>query len=137
MKNRSIIIVAFIVSAFILGCAKSSYIGKTYTPTSNVDLYMDAKSITRQYEIMGQISIDGESLVSTDKLQEKMIEEARAKGADAVLVEGLDEVYTGSSTSTSGSNSTDKKGNQHFHASSYTSQSKHRILKAKLLKYTE
>jgi hypothetical protein len=66
-----------------------------------------------------------------------MLEEAKARGADAVLIEGYEEIYTGSSTSTNASTSTDKKGNQHFHCNSYTSQSKRKILKAKFLKYTD
>lgn len=137
MKTRSAIIVMLVISAFLSGCAKTSYVGKTYSPTLSVDLFMDESGLTRPYEVMGQISIDGETLVSADKMQEKMMEEAKARGADAVLIEGYEEIYTGSSTSTNASTSTDKKGNQHFHGNSYTSQTKHKILKAKFLKYTD
>jgi hypothetical protein len=137
MKIRSAIILILVISAFISGCAKTSYLGKTYSPTVNVDLFLDESGLTRPYEVMGQISIDGESLVSTDKLQEKMLEEAKARGADAVLIEGYEEIYTDSSTSTNASTSTDKQGNQHFHGNSYTSQTKRKILKAKFLKYTD
>jgi hypothetical protein len=137
MKKSSTIIFILVFAALISGCAKSSYVGKSYAPTVNVDLFMDENGLTRPYEVMGQVSIDGESLVSTDKLQEKMMEEAKARGADAVLIEGYEEIYTGSSTSTNASSSTDKKGNQQYHGNSYTSQTKRKILKAKLLKYTD
>jgi len=137
MKIRSAIILILVISALISGCAKTSYLGKTYSPTVNVDLFMEESGLTRPYEVMGQISFAGESLVSTDKLQEKMLEEAKARGADAVLIEGYEEIYTDSSTSANASTSTDKQGNQHFHGNSYTSQSKRKILKAKFLKYTD
>jgi hypothetical protein len=137
MKIRSALILILVVSAFMSGCAKTSYVGKTYAPTDNVDLFLDETSVTRPYEVMGQVSIDGESLVSTDKLQQKMLEEAKARGANAVLIEDYKEIYTDSSTSTNASTSTDKKGNQHYHGNSYTSQSKRKILKAQFLKYTD
>jgi hypothetical protein len=137
MKTRSVYFFVLLIAIVFFGCAKSNYIGKTYAPTSNVDLYMDVTGINRQYEVMGNISLDGDNLVSSDKLQARMMEEAKKKGADAVLVEVFDEVYTSSTTRTDGTSSTDKKGNQHYHGTSTTSQSKHKILKAKFLKYTD
>lgn len=137
MKKSNAIIFILAITALLSGCANSSYVGKSYAPTLKVDLFMDESSITRPHEVMGQVSIDGESMVSTDKLQEKMLEEAKARGADAVLIEGYEEIYSGSSTSSNASTSTDKGGNQHIHGNSYTSQTKRKTLKAKLFKYTD
>lgn len=131
-----IVVFIFISSAILLvGCAKSNYIGKTYPPTTNVELFMDENAITREYELMGHIVLDGDVYVSSDKLQSKMIEEAKERGADAILIEGLDEVYTGSVTSTSGSTKPDGKGGNHYYGSTRTTESKHMVLKAKFLKY--
>ena len=137
MKARVLVFIVISNMIILFSCAKSNYIGKTYPPTTNVELFMDEKEITREFELMGHIVLDGDAFVSTDKLQAKMIEEAKKRGADAVLIEVLDEVYTGSITTTSGSSKPDGKGGSRYYGSTRTTESKHLVLKAKFLKFSE
>ncbi|HEV7331207.1 MAG TPA: hypothetical protein VGN63_09220 [Flavisolibacter sp.] len=62
-----------------------SYLGNTYQPTKDVDVYVDESAISKEYTIMGKGYV--ESLIGTisEKIQKKAINKAKQKGADAVL----------------------------------------------------
>jgi hypothetical protein len=54
MKN---IYPVFILSLFICSCSavSFSYVGSSYTPTKNVDVYVDEAAIKRAYTIIGKV----------------------------------------------------------------------------------
>ncbi len=82
-----------------LGCAHLDYVGKSYPPTQNVDVVFREQDLHHEYTVIGQLVATGDELVSASKLQQKIIERAKQAGADAVIIEGLDRIVTGSSTS--------------------------------------
>lgn len=88
----------------IIGCApKAEYLGKTYSPTTNVDFFMTAGEIKKNYEVMGEMTVKGMlGSRNAEDMQAKLIEEAKLKGADAILVEEFQEVVTGTTSSTTG-----------------------------------
>ncbi len=65
-----------------------NYLGNSYTPTRNPDLYVTEKSIDRPYKIVGKgyprFRLFGHS---PEKIQRKALEKAKKKGADAVLIQ--------------------------------------------------
>jgi hypothetical protein len=69
-----------------------NYLGSSYTPSRNVDVYVDASAIKKAYTVIGKGFMEygymswsayGKSRI--EKMQKKAVEKARAKGADAVL----------------------------------------------------
>jgi hypothetical protein len=77
-------------SFLFASCAvRINYLGSTSAPTDNVDVYVDASAIKKPYTIIGKgypnYTGYGRMMTSTDKLQQKVVEVARKKGADAVL----------------------------------------------------
>lgn len=129
---------AFIVSSVIFlmtSCIQANYIGRNYPPTTNVDLFFAENEVSKPHETMGLVTVKGGNFISTEKLQQKMIDVAKAKGADAVLIESMDEVTIG--TSSSGSNNmTTNRNNTYSSNSFYTRDDKQTVLKVKFLKYT-
>jgi hypothetical protein len=81
--------VCILVTLLVIGCASVDYVGKSFDPTTSVDTYFSEKDIEKDYTVIGHAIGMGEFGASTDKIQEKLIEEARRKGADAVLITGL------------------------------------------------
>ncbi len=73
----------------IFGCAHINYVGKSYDPTDQVEVYYSEQDISREYTVMGHAVGGGQLLVSTGKIQNKLIEKAKSKGADAVLITGI------------------------------------------------
>jgi len=72
-----------------IGCASVNYVGKSFDPTMKVAVYFDKKEIKREYTVIGQAIGSGTFGASNEKIQKKLIEEAKKNGADAILITGL------------------------------------------------
>jgi len=82
-------LIAFISVTFVAaGCASVNYVGKSLEPTNTVEVYFDKAEISREYTVIGQ-AIGSGVWRSYDTIQKKMIEQAKLKGADAILITGI------------------------------------------------
>ena len=95
-----------------LGCATLDYVGESYPRTENVATFYSEDNVDRPYSVMGELTATAEQFVSTHKIQDQIVEKARTKGADAVVILGLEHIKSGESsnyteTTTEGKN---KKG---------------------------
>ncbi len=80
--------VFMLVTLLAFGCATVNYVGESFDPTTNVDVYYSEDEIKNEYTIIGH-AIGSTSFVSNDKIVAKLIEEAKSKGADAILITGV------------------------------------------------
>jgi hypothetical protein len=62
-----------------------NYLGNSYTPTKDVDVYVDASAIKRAYSVIGKSYVDIREYISLEKVQRATIKTAKQKGADAIL----------------------------------------------------
>lgn len=108
-KIFAIILLTILFSA----CSPTvQYVGKTYTPTTNVDIFLDTHDIKRDYEVIGKTDgISGVFGSTFDEIQSKIIDEAKKRGADAVIIYNMEQRIIGT-TSTS-STSWDNKVSNH------------------------
>ncbi len=126
------------IALTLTGCTSVSldYVGKTYPPTTNVDIFMDPADIDRDYEVMGSAIAKDVGFANFQKLQQKAMEDAMMHGADAILIESMDEVVTGSTSSTTGSvNKSDDKKDTNYRENTNNYQRTQEVLTVKLLKY--
>ena len=79
-----------ILFSFLASCTHINYIGKTYNPTENIDVYFSPTETEKEYEIMGHAISAGQIFVSVDDLRQKLLEEARVNGADAIIITAID-----------------------------------------------
>ena len=77
-----------LVGLLAIGCAEVDYVGESFKPTTNIDLYFSKEDIEKEYTVMGHAVGDGTS--DSNEIQKALIEEAKEKGADAVLITGID-----------------------------------------------
>jgi hypothetical protein len=83
--------VAVIVLTFwVFGCVHVNYVGKSFEPSNNVDVFYSEKEIAKEYMVIGHAISAGQIFVSVDKLQRNVIKKAKTKGADAVLITNID-----------------------------------------------
>jgi hypothetical protein len=82
----------------IAGCTKIDYIGEEYAPTTQVDMYFSEADVTQDFHVMGHLVATAGDIVSAEKMQKKIMEKAREKGADAVIILGLERYTSGQST---------------------------------------
>jgi len=97
----------------VAGCVSVDYVGKSYPPTANVDVYLSAADVKRKYTTIGQARAQVEAIPFSNpsqQLQEKLVVEARSRGADGVILGGLDRRQVLGSTHTVGQATTKKKG---------------------------
>lgn len=136
MKN-SLLLVGLALA--LAGCAHLDYVGETYAPTTAVQVYYTEANVPRAYQVMGEVLATANLFVSSRKIQEQMIEKARAKGADAVVLLGMEHYKTGESTNYSESTtaSQDKKGRTHVSTSgsSNTNVEEAKKIRALFIKY--
>lgn len=118
------------------GCVSTDYIGKTYAPTSQVDLYFDDADVEKPYEAMGEVRVEADKnfFVKSKKMQEKLLKLAREKGADGVIVAPMAIRSTGSTETTTGAITPDKKGAQTNSTTTTTAQEV-KELRGLLIKY--
>ena len=74
------------LACFISGCATVDYVGESYQPTSQVDVFFAEHDVPREYKVIGQVLASGDQFVSAGALNTKLMARAREKGADAVII---------------------------------------------------
>jgi len=146
MKTLAVILVGLLCA----GCAYTEYSGTNYQPTTRVEIYFSADKITKKYTVMGEAKTEGGQDMSFQQIEQKLVKDAMAKGADAILLEGLDDVTIGVENSPTGKEGetpvyvvnkdgtiTNVGGTAHYNLIDTSSTLTDKILKAQLLKYTE
>jgi hypothetical protein len=79
-----------------VGCApRIDYVGRSLPPTRNVDLFLDPAEVTRPYELIGKASGQAGDMTRFAEIQERILREARKRGADAVVLTGWDREVVG------------------------------------------
>ena len=95
----------FILVTFLLfGCAGVNYIGRSFDPTTNIDMYFSEDEIMQEYTVIGHAigySYSTRDSKDSDRIQAKLIETAKLKGADAIMIIGIskDNFFGGISSS--------------------------------------
>ncbi len=80
--------VACLAFVQLTGCARVYYVGDEFAPTETVDFYYGEDAIDKPYDLIGH-GLGSGFFVRTRKIKSKLIEEAKSRGADAVLLQGL------------------------------------------------
>lgn len=133
MKKSTLIPLFGILSIVILSaCSSPSYLGKSYAPTQNVDVYLNAADIKKLHTTMGTSSYD-QNFNSLDAMQQKLIEMGKAKGADGVIMDLTEEVAVTQQSGTGTINT--KKKNNTVSTSSTTTNIKKKKITATFIKY--
>jgi hypothetical protein len=81
---------------------KFIYYGREYTPTQNVDIFFREVDVAEPNEIMGKVTLEMSAKKSSDKIQRKLMNRAKSKGADAIIFDNISLTTTGSTSGTAG-----------------------------------
>jgi hypothetical protein len=134
---------ALVALASLAGCATVDYVGTSYPPTAHVDVFMSESDVPRPYQVIGEARAQVEALPLTSpgqRLQEKIVAEAKARGADGVILGGLSSREVASTTQTVGQGTSKRKSGDKRKATwvetSQTNVDEVTELRAKLIRYT-
>ena len=86
---RCVTIFFLFFSAIAFNCATVNYVGRTYPPKNKIDIYYSKDDIKRDHEIIGHAVGSGGFLVSDHEIKTKLIKEAQIRGADGILITGI------------------------------------------------
>ncbi len=118
----------------VVSCAHVDYIGQSYPPTNHVDVFFKEGDVPHEYSVMGKVVATANDLVSAEKLQAKIVRKAQERGADAVVLTGLERYKSGQSTDYS--ESTEDRGRRtRTHGHSTTSDQEKKEIHALFIKY--
>jgi hypothetical protein len=134
--NRTLPLIAFSLPFIACSCVSVDYVGKSYPATTNVEIYFAEADIPREYEVMGELIAETDDMVFTngEKMQNKLVEEAKKKGADGIILGGLERRVTGETGSSSSETKVTKdKVRTNEHSESSVKEKKE--LRAKLIKF--
>ncbi|MEW6267903.1 MAG: hypothetical protein AB1689_01230 [Thermodesulfobacteriota bacterium] len=136
------LLVLLVCALACAGCVSVDYVGKSFPPTSNVDVYLAAADVGRPYQVIGNASAQVEAIPFTNpsqQLQEKLLAEARSRGADGIILGSVDSREVTSTQQTFGQADSKKKGSKkktQYTETTTTSTSEIKSLHATLIKYT-
>lgn len=139
-------LVAISCIVFLTACVTTDYVGETYEATSAVDVYYSIDDVDKTHTVMGKISAKAMDGWDSQAMVEELKAQAMAKGADALVIEGVHTDTVGSYTNTYGDKSEPKwvvtgdgtlkqTGGSSSSSSSITTETKEKVMDAELLKY--
>jgi hypothetical protein len=131
--HRRVVLLTLV--ALLAGCTTTDYLGKTYPPTQHVDVFFSPQDVKRPYEVMGEIRAEADDIVSYESMEQKLVQEAMQKGADAILIEKLDTTETGYTTLGTATTEQRRRRTSSSTGVATTEIEKDRLITAKLLKY--
>ncbi len=103
MKWMAVVVLGLVLG----GCVTHDYVGERYAPTDHVRVFYDSSSVPAGYSVIGQDRAEATEYMTTEDIVKDMVKKAREVGADAVLIDGVETVAVGSSTTTRGSSDGD------------------------------
>lgn len=77
---------------------KIIYYGRTYPATLKMDIFFRETDITEPNEIMGKVTYEVTAKRSSDKVQSKIVNKMKEKGADAILFDDISLTTIGNTT---------------------------------------
>lgn len=82
------------------GCqhVQTNYLGNSYKPTQNIDVFFVREDIERPYKVMGIAELIAEDGTNTRHYFKSIVTTAQKNGADAVLVQGMNREAVGSAS---------------------------------------
>ena len=132
MKISHVIAVLVLV---IASCGNPyKYLGKSYAPTPEADMFFREADVPEPFEIMGKLEVEMPDSRSTEKIQRKVMQIAASKGADAVMIDNFDFTTGGFTSGTVGGGKSGKRGSVGV-SSSKTKVDKNIQIKATLIKF--
>ena len=61
------------------------YLGESYEPSSDIEVFYDAKDIKREYKVIGKMANDKAKDYDVEVVKAKMIEKAKQVGGDGII----------------------------------------------------
>lgn len=137
----SLYALVLIMASIMVSCGNPyKYLGKSYAPTTDPEMFFRDADVPADFEQMGKLEVTMSEKKNMDKIQKKLVEIAATKGADAVMIDNFDMETGGFTTVTAGSKNKNKGGDSDFTygaSAGKTKVNKDIVVQATLLKFKD
>lgn len=139
-RTWTVLALGFLLTA----CVATDYIGETYAPTTDVDVYYSLADINRPHRVMGKITATALDGWNSNDMVEELRKQAMAKGADGLVVEGVHTETVSSTSNTYGQRDPKwvvtqdgelKEVSSGSNGYTLTTDTKEKVMDAELIKY--
>ena len=131
--SKTLVLFLFLL---LCGCGnKIIYFGREYVETTQVDIYFRESDVKEPNEIMGKLTYEVSARKRSDKVQQKIIERVKRKGADAIIFDDISLTTTGAATGGGVAGKGTRRGFFFGLFGSKTKYERGQQVKATLLKY--
>lgn len=92
-KNSVILLISITLTSLCSSCAivRLHHIGKSFPPSRTIDVVYAQRDIkVEKYEFMGEILLEVNNTFITPEMEARLVEEARERGANAVIIGNID-----------------------------------------------
>ncbi len=114
---------------------KIIYFGREYAETEHVDIYFRESDVQEPNEIMGKLTYEVSAKKRSDKVQRKITDRVKKKGADAIIFDDISLTTTGAATGGGVAGKGTRRGFFFGLFGSKTKYERGQQIKATLLKY--
>lgn len=92
MKAKRIgkILLLIVSISLLTSCSSIDYVGETYPSSQNVEVFYSLEEVPREYRIFGHVVGSGGIFSTENDRFQKIKLEAMNRGADAVVITGID-----------------------------------------------
>ncbi|MCK5843569.1 MAG: hypothetical protein KAG97_02605 [Victivallales bacterium] len=91
MLKKSLLPISVCFSVLICSCATVKYTGPTYASTKQVAVFYGKTQIKKPYTVMGKATVSSWYAYQSESLIPALVEKAKDCGADAILIESINE----------------------------------------------
>jgi hypothetical protein len=96
-------IYTLLITIFLISCGTHvRYLGSSFSPTNNVDVFVSRDLVNKPHQIIGKGYIERRpySRASVETIQKKAVDQAKSHGANAVVIEDYFVVNNGTTITT-------------------------------------
>ncbi|MGC4022814.1 MAG: hypothetical protein QM734_13135 [Cyclobacteriaceae bacterium] len=86
------------------------YFGRSYSPSTQVDIFFRESDIKNPHEVMGKLVYEVSAKKRSEKVQNKLMNVGKKKGADAIIFDDIELTRTGSKTGGAAAGAAGKRG---------------------------
>ena len=79
-----------VLLTFVSSCTTVDYVGESYPATQDVQIYYSLEEVPEEYRIFGHLVGTGGIFSTENERFEKLKLEGMARGADAIVITGID-----------------------------------------------
>ena len=137
----SLYTLVLVLATVMVSCGNPyKYLGKSYAPTTDPELFFRDADVPADFEQMGKLEVQMPDSKKMDKIQKKLVDIAASKGADAVMIDNFDMETGGFTTVQSGAKNKKKGDDNDFSygaTAGKTKVDKNIVVQATLLKFKE